>query len=124
MRGRHSDVYSLHPLVPLPKNHRDQYHVRSRLSQWEISRFLTLCPDLECIVLQVPPRNSVITDAVSEMVLTCNKNYLRVLQVDSPLTKEALEVVYPFTFSITLNDALSGDTFIAGRPQETCNRAR
>ena len=28
------------------------------------------------------------------MVPTCNRNYLRVLQVDSPLTKETLEVLY------------------------------
>ena len=59
-----------------------------------ISRFSTLCPDLENIDLRGLPRNSVITDAVSEMVLGCNPNSLRVFQVDSPLTEEAREVVY------------------------------
>ena len=59
-----------------------------------ISRLSTLCPDLERISLIDLPRNSVITNAVSEMVLGCNPNSLRELWVESPLTEEAQEVVY------------------------------
>ena len=59
-----------------------------------ISRLSTLCPDLERISLIDLPRNSVITNAVSEMVLGCNPNSLRELHVESPLTEEAQEVVY------------------------------
>ena len=59
-----------------------------------ISRFPSLCPDLEYINLSDLPKNSVITNAVSEMVLGCNRDCLQVFQVDSPLTEEAREVVY------------------------------
>ena len=59
-----------------------------------ISGFPTLCPDLASIVLKDIPRDSVIVDAVSEMLLDCNRDSLRMLQVDCPLTEEAREVVY------------------------------
>ena len=59
-----------------------------------ISRLSTLCPDLERISLIDLPRNSVITNVVSEMILGCNPNSLRELHVESPLTEEAREVVY------------------------------
>jgi hypothetical protein len=59
-----------------------------------ISRLSTLCPDLESIVLNSLPRDSVITDAVSEMLLGCNRDTLQEFQVDSPLTEEARGVLY------------------------------
>ena len=59
-----------------------------------ISGFPSLCPDLARITLQSLPRDSVITGAVSEMLLACDRDSLRTLRVDSPLTKEAREVVY------------------------------
>jgi hypothetical protein len=59
-----------------------------------ISGLSTLCPDLESIHLNPLPRDSVITDAVSEMLLGCNRGTLREFQVDSPLTEEAREVLY------------------------------
>ena len=67
-----------------------------------ISRFSTLCPNLECITLHELPRDPVITEAVSEMVLACNRNTLRRFHVDSPLTEEAQQVVYrlPRLFSL------------------------
>ena len=58
-----------------------------------ISRLSTLCPDLESISLNSLPRDSVITDAVSEMLLSCNPGTLREFLVGSPLTKEARGVV-------------------------------
>ena len=70
-----------------------------------ISKFSMLCPNLERITLRVPPRDSVIVDAVSEMVLGCNREVLREFEVDSPLTEEAREVVYqlPKLFSLWAN---------------------
>ena len=59
-----------------------------------IGMFSTLCPDLESITLCCLPKNPVTTEAVSEMLLTCNRDTLRVFEVDSPLTEEAREVVY------------------------------
>ena len=59
-----------------------------------ISKLSTLCPNLEDITLHGPPRDTVITDAVSELLLACNRDTLRTFQVDSPLTEEAREVVY------------------------------
>jgi len=58
------------------------------------SRLSTLCPDLESITLSRLPRDSVITEAVSEMVLDCNRDTLRRFLALSPLTAEAREVVY------------------------------
>ena len=53
-----------------------------------------LCPDLHDIALFNLPRSPVITVAVSGMVLVTNRNTLRELRVDSPLTEEANEVLY------------------------------
>ena len=75
-----------------------------------ISRFSSLCPDLEYINLTDLPKNSVITDAVSEMVLGCNRDCLRVFQVDSPLTEEAREVVYQLPKVTHLWVAIEGAT--------------
>ena len=59
-----------------------------------IARLSTLCPDLECITLNSLPRDLSITEAVSEMLLACNRDTLQAFRVDSPLTEEAREVVY------------------------------
>jgi hypothetical protein len=59
-----------------------------------ISRLSTLCPDLESINLNSLPRDSVITDAVSEMLLSCNPGTLREFLVESPLTEQARAVLY------------------------------
>jgi len=59
-----------------------------------ISRFSTLCPDPERIILRDLPRDPAITEAVSEALLACNRDTLEVFCVDSPLTEEAREVVY------------------------------
>jgi len=59
-----------------------------------ITGFPTLCPDLAYIVLRDIPRDPVITDAVSEMLLACNRDSLEAFHVDAPLTEEAREVVF------------------------------
>ena len=59
-----------------------------------ISSFSTLCPGLEYIILNVLPRDPIVTEAVSEMLLACNRDTLQIFEVDSPLTEEAREVVY------------------------------
>ena len=58
-----------------------------------IKRFSPLCPDLESITLNSLPRDLVVTEAVSEMLLACNRHTLKSFCVDSPLTEEAREVV-------------------------------
>lgn len=50
-----------------------------------IRRLPTLCPNLEFIKLGPLPRDSVITKAVSEMLLGCNKAILKYFLVDSSL---------------------------------------
>ena len=75
-----------------------------------VSRFPALCPDLESITLKGLPRNSVIIDGVSEMVLACNRNTLRIFQVDSPLTEEARKVVYRLPRLTALWGVIQGPT--------------
>ena len=58
-----------------------------------IIRLSMVSPDLECITLNPLPRDPVITEAVSEMLLTCNRDSLEWFCVDSPLTDEAYEVI-------------------------------
>jgi hypothetical protein len=53
----------------------------------------TLCPNLQTICLYALPRDPMIVAAVSELVLTTNRDALRHFRVDSPLTEEAREVV-------------------------------
>ena len=75
-----------------------------------VSRFSTLCPDLECITIYTLPRHPVITEAVSEMVLACNRDTLREFYVDSPLTKEAREFVYRLLNLVDLLAIIQGPT--------------
>jgi len=58
-----------------------------------ISRLSSLCLNLEWIVLRDLPRDPVVTEAVSEMLLACNRDALQVFCVDSPLAEEAQKVV-------------------------------
>ena len=54
-----------------------------------ISRLPKMCPKVEFIDLQGLGRDSVITDAASEMLLACNRDCLQSFYVDTPLTEEA-----------------------------------
>lgn len=58
-----------------------------------ISKFPTLCPDLVSIVLHRLPKDPVVTEAVSEMLLACNRDSLQLFRVDCPLTEEARKVI-------------------------------
>ena len=59
-----------------------------------VTTFPTLCPNLQKITLQPLPRDPMITAAVSKMLLSSNRNTLRSIHVDSPLTEEACEAIY------------------------------
>ncbi|KAF9641953.1 hypothetical protein BDM02DRAFT_3264624 [Thelephora ganbajun] len=58
-----------------------------------ITAFPTRCPNLQQIGLHCLPRDPMIIAAVSEFLLTTNRNTLRSFHVDSPLTEEAREVI-------------------------------
>ena len=58
-----------------------------------ITTLPTLCPNLQEITLHPLPRDPMITAAVSGMLLSSH-NTLRSIHVDSPLTKEARDVIY------------------------------
>ena len=59
-----------------------------------VNTFQALCPKLQRISLRLLPIDPTIATAVSRMLLSCNRNALRFVNVDSPLTEEAREVVY------------------------------
>jgi len=77
-----------------------------------ITGLSTLCPDLECITLNNLPRDPVITEAVSEMLLACNQDTLRQFLVDSPLIEEAREVVYRLPKLSELWVVIQGNTLL------------
>ena len=56
--------------------------------------FPTLCPNLQEISLHSLPRDPVVNIAVSRMLLASNRDALRILRVDFPLTEEAREAIY------------------------------
>ena len=58
-----------------------------------VATFPTLCPNLQKITLHPLPTDPMITTAVSEMLLANNRNILRSVHVDLPLTEEAREVI-------------------------------
>ena len=58
-----------------------------------IDTFPVLCPNLQRILLHFLPRDPMITAAVSRMLLASNRDALRSVRVDSPLTEEAHEVI-------------------------------
>ena len=55
--------------------------------------FPTLCPNLQSICLHSLLRDPVITAAVSEMLLTTNRNTLQKFNAESPLTEKATKVI-------------------------------
>jgi len=75
-----------------------------------ISKVPTICPNLVSAVLYSLPKDPVITEVVSEMVLACNRDTLQVFRVDSPLTEEALEVVYQLLRLSNLRAIIQGPT--------------
>ena len=59
-----------------------------------VTRLSILCPDLEYIILNDLPKDPAITEAVSEMLLACNRNALQCFYADSLLTEEARNVLF------------------------------
>jgi len=59
-----------------------------------ITTIPTVCPNLQKITLLSLSRYQMITAAVSSMLLSSNRNALRRLHLDCPLTEEARQVVY------------------------------
>ena len=59
-----------------------------------IARFPTLCPRIRYLLLKSLPRDPAMTEAVSEMLLACNRDTLRTLSVTCPLTEEACRFMY------------------------------
>ena len=77
-----------------------------------IIRLPMLCPDLERITLESLPRDPVITEAVSDMLLACNRDTLQWFCVDSPLTEEAREVVFQLPDLTDLWVVIQGRTLL------------
>jgi hypothetical protein len=75
-----------------------------------ITTFPTLCPNLRTTCLYHLPRDPIITAAVSEFLLTTNRDALRQFYVDSPLTEEAREVIYKLPNLCGLTAVVEGST--------------
>ena len=73
-----------------------------------IARLSTLCPNIQFLVLYSLPKNQVITEAVSELLLSCNQDTLRLFLVDSPLTEDAREILYKLPRLRWLRTAIQG----------------
>ena len=72
----------------------ETYNLSIALIASVITIFPARCPNLQHIGLHSLPRDPMITNAVSELLLTTNRNTLRTFDVDSPLTEEARGVVH------------------------------
>jgi len=59
-----------------------------------IARFPTLCPHIKHLSLEPLPRNPTMIEAVSDMLLACNRDTLQWFFVDSPLTEDARGILY------------------------------
>jgi len=77
-----------------------------------IIRLSNLCPDLERVTLNRLPKDLVITEAVSEMLLACNRDPLQQFLVNSPVTKEACGVIYRLPRLSDLWVVIRGNTLL------------
>jgi len=59
-----------------------------------IARLLTLCPNIQFLVLYSLPKNQVIAAAVSELLLPCNRDTLQSFLVDSQLNGDARGILF------------------------------
>ena len=69
-----------------------------------ITNLPTLCPSLQDVILYPLQRDPLITAAISGMVRAANRNTLRRFHAESPLTREASEVIYtlPNLYSLSV----------------------
>ena len=77
-----------------------------------IVRLPILCPNIQSLVLHNLPRNSVIVEAVSEMLISCNRDTLRVFLARSPLTEEARGVLCELPKLRRLRTVFQGKTLL------------
>jgi hypothetical protein len=77
-----------------------------------IVQFPTLCPNIRNLYLLGLPIHPVVTEAVSEMLLACNRDTLQHFYVDSPLAEEACKVLYNLPNLNVLLAFLRGPTSI------------
>jgi len=87
-----------------------RHHYLKALIASTIAAFPTSCPNMRRIHLRSLPRDPIITAAVSELLLTTNRNTLRSLCVDSPLTEGAREVICKLPDLCTLGVIIERDT--------------
>ena len=77
-----------------------------------VPRLSILCPNLERIFLFDLPRDPAITEAVSEMLLACNRDTLREFSAISPLTEEARGLLYRLPKLCRLRTAMQGPVLL------------
>jgi len=94
----HADII---PFVPLFLSHRTiridiQFAIRppAVMVASMVINLPTLCSHMQHISLHPLPHDATITNAISEMLLTCNRDTLRTFLVDSVLTEGASRVAY------------------------------
>ena len=75
-----------------------------------VDAFPILCPNLQCIVFNSLPRDPMITDAISRMLIANNPDALRFVHVDSPLVEEAREVIFKLPNLRSLSVTIEKDT--------------
>ena len=73
-----------------------------------IATFPIICPYLRQITLRCLPEDSIVADAVSEMLLACNRNTLQKFNVDCLLTDPAREDLCQFPNISELQSAVEG----------------
>ena len=75
-----------------------------------IAALPTLCPNLQCIALHGLPRVPIITTALSDLLLTTDRNILRQFCVNSHLLKEAHEAICKLPALRKLQTVIDGPT--------------
>jgi len=77
-----------------------------------IVRLPMLCPNIRALTLSFLPRSPVVVEAVSEMLIACNRDTLQEFLVGSPLTEEARGVLYKLPKLRRLRTVLQGATLL------------
>lgn len=77
-----------------------------------VARLPILCPDVGRIHLNGLPEHPLITEAVSDMLLGCNRDALWRFYVDSPLTEEAHNVLFQLPKLSILQVVVQGHTLL------------
>ena len=100
----------LSPRTTVVKTGSFEYNPQRTMVASMITSFSTLCPNLREIDLSHLPRDPVITAAISGMLLAANRDTLQSFHVDSPLTGEALQIIYKLPNLRGLSIVIEKDT--------------